>query len=96
MAPVNGSAERETVDLPALTRALGLTRNQREDLLDSGAIKPVEPRRGRRGTRISPEDAERLEAAVEVMRKAVNAGLIGVGIVLIFRLLASGAVEPPS
>jgi hypothetical protein len=88
---MSGSTERQTVDYPSLARQLGLTRRQSEDVLESGVLSPVEPARGRRGTRISPEDAELLEQAM----KAVRAAGIAVGIVLVLRLLASGAVKPP-
>lgn len=88
---MSGAAERQIVDFPSLARQLGLTRRQREDVLESGVISPVEPSRGRRGTKISPEDAEMLEQAMRIVRTAT----VAVGIVLVLRLLASGAVKPP-
>jgi hypothetical protein len=71
-------------DYPDLAYRLGLTRKQREE------IRRVLPsaRTERQRTRISDEDAERLISAVAM------AALAGVAVIIVLRLLLSGAAIP--
>jgi hypothetical protein len=82
-----GTKIAEPVDFPSLAHELGLTRRQREDVLESGAMSPVARGQGR-PTKITQEDAERLEKSVTI------AALTGIAIVIILKLLASGTVTP--
>lgn len=73
------------VDMPSLARDLGLTRRQREDITASGLVT-AQKVKGR--YQVSDEDAERIRQAVTI------AAIAGVGILLVLKLLASGAVTP--
>ena len=85
------STKTDPVDLPSLARELGITRRQREDLLTEGLVTPVVkgvPGNRGLGTKISPEEAERLSQAVRI------AAVTGIAFLIIVRLLRSGAVKP--
>lgn len=72
-------------DYPSLARELGLTRRQREDIKASGLVKT---RTVRQRTQISDEDAKLLRDAARV------ALIAGVAVIVVLRLLSSGAVVP--
>lgn len=88
MPTANRRADR--VSWPDLARALGLTREQRRYIVDEGLVTPVRPPQRGYDTEIPREDAERVEQAVRIARAAAVAGAV----VIILRLLASGAVKP--
>lgn len=79
------SVTRIEVDMPSLARDLGLTRRQREDIATSGLVNA---RKVKGRTQVSDDDAEMIRQAVMI------AAIAGVGILLVLRLLASGAVKP--
>jgi len=88
VSPVTASANTANrVNFPRLARELGLTRRQAEDIATSGLVDvstpgPPRPRQ------ISLDDAERVRQAVRIAAAAA------IGVLIVLRLLASGAVTP--
>jgi hypothetical protein len=85
------TATRPGVSFVTLGRELGLDPYVRRDMLREGLVTPTrEPRRGR-AVEITPEDAERVRAAVAL------AALVGLAVIVVLRLLAgTGARVTPS
>jgi hypothetical protein len=89
----------EPVDFPALARELGLTRQQRAEILRARLVTPVDgkPRQGA-PTLITADSADLLREARRVLdwvqQNPAPAVIAGVTLIVILRLLASGAVQP--
>jgi hypothetical protein len=87
----------EAVDFPKLARELGLTERQRADLIRQRLVTPVggESRQGA-PTWITPESADLLREARRVLEwiKRNPSLAVGVTLVVVMRLLTSGAVRP--
>jgi len=71
-------------DFPELAGQLGLTRKQREEIKRMLPSARIQYQR----TKISDEDAETLR------RAAVAAAIGGVAVIIVLRLILSGAVTP--
>jgi hypothetical protein len=89
--------ETEMVSYPELARELGLTPGERRVILDEGLLETVSRKQGA-PTWITP-DAERLlrdakRIVDDIRQDPVKSIAVGVGIVIVLRLLLSGAVKP--
>ena len=96
------AADRYPVSFPELARELGLSGRQRSELLREQLVTPVNtggvPHRGT-ATWITPESADYLTKAkriVEDIKSDPDARKLAVGItiIVVLRLLLSGAVKP--
>jgi hypothetical protein len=91
------SEDRESVHFPHLARQLGLTDRQRSELLREQLVTPVNGS-SRRGspTLITPESAQNLRDARRILQwmKDNKRDIAAITIIVIMRLLVSGAVAP--
>jgi hypothetical protein len=84
MTAANATAARDRpVPWSEFTRNLGLSTTIRQNILSEGLVRPVEPPHQGRPTMITPDDAERVRAAVKL------AALAGIAAIVILRLLAA-------
>jgi hypothetical protein len=90
----------EPVEYPELARELELTTQQRGDILREGLVQPIGGG-SRRGapTWITPESADLLRDAKRIVDRirndpAARRMAVGVTVIVVLRLLASGAVRP--
>jgi len=89
----------DAIDYCALARELELTRQQRAEILRDGLVTPVGGRRQGRPTRVTRDDEKNLRAARRVLenirdqaRKDGPAIVTGITIIVILRLIISGAI----
>jgi hypothetical protein len=71
-----------------LARELGIPRTTRQRILSDGLINPVRPPHPGHQTEITADEAEQIRKAVRI------AALAGVGLIIVLKLLTSGAVKP--
>jgi hypothetical protein len=87
------------VEYPSLARELGLSEPQRLDILREGLVQPVNGS-ARKGapTWITPESADLLRDAKRIVdlvkADPARSVAIGVTVIVVLRLLTSGAVKP--
>jgi hypothetical protein len=86
--PAAASRADQTVTWADLARALGIPRTTRQRILSDGLVTPVRPPHPGQQTEITREDAETVGKAVMI------AAATGVGLIIVLKLLASGAVRP--
>ena len=84
------AAIEDTVSLPKLTAQLGISRNQRNDMIRSGYVRPISaPHRGR-DTLIPASEAARIRKAVAI------AAATGIALLTLLCLFANGYDISPS
>jgi hypothetical protein len=97
MSPTMTAAERGSVHFAHLARQLGLTERQRQELLRERLVTPVNGR-SRQGspTWITAESARTLREARRILQwmKDNKRDIVGITIIVIVRLLLSGAMTP--
>jgi hypothetical protein len=78
----------QTVTWAELARELGISRPARQRILDAGLVTPVHPPHPGYQTELTADEAERI-------RKAwLRAAAIGVGLIVVLRVLSGGAGSP--
>jgi hypothetical protein len=71
-----------------LARELGISRSTRQRILDDGLVTPIRPPHPGRQTELTAEEAERVRKAY------ARAIAIGVGLIIVLRVLAGGGGGP--